>query len=105
MTAALDQPYDELLQALPEQVQPNVDETGHKNNKEAWWTWCLRAELYTLYHIDAHRSADVLMTLLGREFAGVLGCDYFSAYRCDPARMFGVCAILSGPIRSAMSSS
>jgi transposase len=81
VTAALDQPYDELLQALPEQVQLNVDETGHKNNKEAWWTWCLRAELYTLYHIDAHRSADVLMTLLGREFAGVLGCDYFSAYR------------------------
>jgi transposase len=81
VTAALDQPYAELLQALPDQTHLNVDETGHKNNKEAWWTWCLRAELYTLYHIDAHRSADVLMTLLGREFAGVLGCDYFSAYR------------------------
>ena len=40
-----------------------------------------RAELYTLYHIDPHRSADVLMDVLGKEFQGVLGCDYFSAYR------------------------
>jgi transposase len=81
VTAALDQPYEELLQALPSAAQVNVDETGHKNNKEAWWTWCFRAELYTLYHIDAHRNAEVLMATLGREFAGVLGCDYFSAYR------------------------
>jgi transposase len=34
-----------------------------------------------LYRIDAHRSADVLMDVLGKEFAGVLGCDYFGAYR------------------------
>ena len=81
VTAALDTPYAELLHALPNEALVNVDETGHKDNGDAWWTWCVRAELYTLYHIDAHRSADVLMTLLGREFAGVLGCDYFSAYR------------------------
>jgi transposase len=37
--------------------------------------------LYTLYHIDPHRSADVLMEILGKEFEGVIGCDYFSAYR------------------------
>src|SRR5215203_2514922 len=44
-------------------------------------TWCFRAELYTLFKIDAHRSADVLIEVLGREFDGVLGCDCFSAYR------------------------
>ena len=27
------------------------------------------------------RSADVLIEVLGKEFDGVLGCDYFSAYR------------------------
>jgi len=37
--------------------------------------------LYVLYHIDAHRSAEVLMTILGKEYAGVLGCDYLSTYR------------------------
>ena len=66
---------------LPAETVLNIDETGHKCNKELWWTWCLRADLYTLFKIDRHRSADVLMDLLGREFAGTIGCDYFSAYR------------------------
>jgi hypothetical protein len=44
------------------------------------WTWCFRAELYTLFKIDPHRGADVLLEVLGEEFDGVLGCDGFSAY-------------------------
>ena len=40
-----------------------------------------RADLYTLFKIDPTRSADVLIEVLGAEFDGVLGCDYFSAYR------------------------
>jgi transposase len=59
----------------------NVDETGHRDNGKRWWTWCFRAELYTLYHLDPHRSAEVLLDKLGKDFAGVLGCDYFGAYR------------------------
>ena len=78
---ALDGPYDELLRMLPDETVLNIDETGHKCNKELWWTWCLRADLYTLFKIDPHRSADVLMELLGRDFEGTIGCDYFSAYR------------------------
>jgi transposase len=81
VSAALAQPYEELLTLLPAEAVVNVDETGHKDNGQSWWTWCFRAELYTLYRIDAHRNAEVLMDTLGREFAGVLGCDYFSAYR------------------------
>jgi transposase len=78
---ALAKPHEELLALLPEEAAVNVDETGHHDNGKLWWTWCFRAELYTLFHIDAHRSADVLMDILGKEFAGILGCDYFSAYR------------------------
>jgi transposase len=81
VSAALEKPYDELLKLLPEEEVLNVDETGHKDNGQRWWTWCFRAELYALYRIDGHRNAEVLMDTLGRDFAGVLGCDYFSAYR------------------------
>jgi transposase len=81
VTQALDQPYQELLEQLPSQSRLNVDETGHKDGKEQWWTWCFRAGLYTLFKIDATRSGDVLLDVLGDEFNGVLGCDYFSAYR------------------------
>jgi transposase len=90
VTQALDGPYQELLDHLPGQSRLNVDETGHKDGKEQWWTWCFRASLYTLFKIDATRSGDVLLDVLGNEFNGVLGCDYFSAYR----RYMRVCHVV-----------
>ena len=58
-----------------------MDETGHKENRQKYWTWCFRAQLYTLFRIDKSRGSEVLVEVLGTEFNGVLGCDYFSAYR------------------------
>jgi transposase len=81
VSEALDGPYQELLLMLPGEGRLNVDETGHKDNGTPMWTWCFRAELYTLFKIDPHRRADVLLEVLGEEFDGVLGCDCFSAYR------------------------
>jgi transposase len=81
VSRALERPYQELLDDLPGQARLNVDETGHKQNGERQWTWCFRAALYTLFKIDPTRSADVLIGVLGAEFDGVLGCDYFSSYR------------------------
>jgi transposase len=89
VSAALEQPYTELLADLPAQARLNIDETGHKQNGARMWTWCFRAGLYTLFKIDPTRSADVLIEVLGKEFNGVLGCDYFSAYR-RYQREFGV---------------
>ena len=80
VSRALERPYQELLDHLPDEAL-NVDETGHKQNGDWQWTWCFRAELYTLFKIDPTRSGDVLIEVLGAEFNGVLGCDYFSAYR------------------------
>ena len=73
--------YEELRASLPWEPRLNVDETGHKNNGKRNWTWCFRAELYTLFKIDPSRGSNVLIEMLGEEFNGVLGCDYFSAYR------------------------
>ena len=89
VSRALEQPYEELLQDLPDQDRLNVDETGHKQNGQPQWIWCFRAGLYTLFKIDPTRSGDVLIDVLGTEFDGVLGCDYFSAYR-RYHREFGV---------------
>jgi transposase len=89
VSEALNDPYQELLRGLPEEGVLNVDETGHKDNGKRMWTWCFRASLYTLFRIDPHRSGDVLIEVLGKEFDGVLGCDCFSAYR-RYMREFGV---------------
>src|SRR5450755_3813440 len=81
VSEALERPYEELLASLADEKRLNVDETGHKQNGLRQWIWCFRADLYTLFKIDPTRSADVLIDVLGTEFNGVLGCDYFSAYR------------------------
>jgi transposase len=78
---SLNAAYDELLTAAPAQAVLNVDETGHKEYAQRLWTWCFRAATFTLFKIDPSRSSQVLVDVLGEEFQGVLGCDYYSAYR------------------------
>lgn len=81
VSTSLEQTYEELLALLPEAERLNVDETGHRDQGKRLWTWCFRAPLYTLFKIDPSRGSDVLVAVLGKEFNGLLGCDYFSAYR------------------------
>jgi transposase len=81
VSLSLEAPYNELLDRLPLETIVNVDETGHKENKAKFWTWVFKAEMYVLFKIDKSRGSKVLIDVLGKEFNGVLGCDYFSAYR------------------------
>jgi transposase len=78
---ALDPAYAELRDALPAEKQLHIDETGHPERKKLFWTWVFRAPGYSVFQIDRSRGSDVLGETLGKEFAGVIGCDYFSAYR------------------------
>lgn len=87
---AMSPAYDDLRRGLPLEKVLNVDETGHKDNGRGYWTWCFRAELYTLFKIDPSRGSNVLLEMLGRQYAGILGCDYFSAYR----KYMGDCDVL-----------
>ena len=81
VSQALEEPWLQLLGMLPFEEILNVDETGHKDNGDQFWTWCFRAQDYTLFKIADTRGSKVLFEVLGEEFNGVLGCDYFSAYR------------------------
>jgi transposase len=78
---ALEKAYNELQERLALEGKLNVDETGHKENGEKFWTWCFRAESFVFFKIAGSRGSAVLFEMLGREFDGILGCDYFSAYR------------------------
>jgi transposase len=81
VSPALAAPVQQLRDRLPDQPWLNVDETGHKENGERLWTWCFRAPRFVVFSIQEGRGSAVLLDILGQEFAGILGCDYFSAYR------------------------
>lgn len=85
----LEGPVEELRALLPSQRGLNVDETGHKDNGKGMWTWCFRAREFVLFSIQASRGSEVLLEMLGSDFDGVLGCDYFSAYRKFMGQMSG----------------
>ena len=78
---SLEKPYEELLRILPLASKVNIDETGHKENGDKFWTWVFKTDLFVLFKIDKSRGSKVLIEVLGEEFNGVLGCDYFSAYK------------------------
>ncbi len=78
---ALGVPYEELMVVLSDEPVLNVDETGHKDCGRKYWTWCFRAMGFTVFKIDPSRGACVLKEVLGESFGGVLGADYYSAYR------------------------
>ena len=78
---ALAEPYTELERELPDEPRVNVDETGHHDDGDLWWTWVFRTARYALFKIIDSRGSNVLIDMLGANFEGVLGCDYFGAYR------------------------
>lgn len=84
MTAALGEPYGQLRAALPRQPALGIDETGLRHAGDGHWVWCAHApgsEGFTCFAIDPSRGSGVLHEVLGPEYTGIIGCDYFSAYR------------------------
>lgn len=72
--------YEDLLGSLKAQRILNIDETGHRDSGKRMWTWCFRGSGFTVFKIDPSRGSGVLLDVLGDEFNGIIGCDYFSAY-------------------------
>ena len=74
-------PYVELIDLLPQQTHLNIDETGHKEKGTPYWTWCFRAKAFIVFKIDPSRGSGVLRDVLGQNYAGSLGADFWGAYR------------------------
>lgn len=79
-SAAVAAPYAELEAALRHEVVLNADETGHRTNGDKRWLWVFVARLFVVYRITASRGSDVLTTVLGTTFAGILGSDRLPTY-------------------------
>lgn len=89
ISASLADAYNELTEAIPRQEQLGSDETSIKDNGKRHWIWCITAATFSVFHIAASRSREVLEKLVGPEFSGYLNFDYFSA-NCSFAWNFWV---------------
>jgi transposase len=89
VSKALEPSYDQLTDRLPDESQINIDETGHHDDGNLHWTWCFDTSDYSLFKIDKSRGCKVLEEMLGKDFTGIIGADYWGAYR-KYARLFDV---------------
>ena len=81
VSASLTPAYRQLADRLPNETYLGIDETGHKDNGDKYWTWCFQHAAYALFHIDPSRGSQVLLNLLGADYEGIIGCDFWGAYR------------------------
>jgi transposase len=78
---SLAHPYAELCAALPDQPVLNLDETGHPDQGGRYWLWAAIAKTFSVFRVDKSRGSKVIEDLLGLAYQGVVGSDFFSAYR------------------------
>jgi transposase len=72
--------YEELIEVLRESSVVHVDETGWRIGTLSAWLWVFTNQETTVYTIRTSRGHEVVVDILGDEFAGVLNTDCFLAY-------------------------
>lgn len=75
-----EQIYTDLVAAVRTSTVVHVDETGWRIGGLAAWLWVFTNQQMTVYTIEQSRGHEVVLEILGREFAGVLVADCFVAY-------------------------
>ena len=80
VSRAVAQPVQQLQEQLPREAVLNVDETGWRTNGAKRWIWALIAHQFVFYVVASTRGAEVLVSLLGAVFRGILCNDRWVVY-------------------------
>lgn len=80
VSAALAPVYADIGTHVQAAAVVNVDETGWKEAGKRRWLWTVVSAVATLFLVASSRGSKILHTLLGAEYAGVVGSDRGRAY-------------------------
>jgi transposase len=80
VSQAVAQPVQQLQEQLPREAVLNVDETGWRTSGDKRWIWALVAQRFVFYVVASTRGAEVLVSLLGAVFRGILCSDRWIVY-------------------------
>ncbi|MBN1555992.1 MAG: IS66 family transposase [Phycisphaerae bacterium] len=79
LSTAFQPAYAEVAATIRNSAVVGTDETGHNDTGQLHWVWCQQDRDAAFFHISDSRGSKVLRKILGKDFPGVLQCDYFSA--------------------------
>jgi transposase len=80
VSAAVEQPCDQLLHQLPDEPVVNTDTTGWRNNGDKRYLHAFVAAAFAYYTVASTQGSEFLKQILGPVFAGILCSDRFSSY-------------------------
>ena len=79
-SAALEAPVEEVRAYLARSDVVHADETSWRVAKNKAWLWVVATEQVAYYRIDRRRAGEVIRSILGADFNGVVVVDRWSAY-------------------------
>jgi transposase len=91
VSAALEPPHVEALEAVRQAAVKNADETSWKLAGKLCWLWAAATTGVVVFVIHAKRSALGLTALLGLEIQGILCSDRWGPYNRVPETRRQVC--------------
>ncbi len=91
VSAALAAPVEEVRAVVREQPVVGADETGWREGKQKAWLWTAVTSVAIVFQIARSRGSAVAKSLLGAQFAGILGTDRWSAYNWVAAAQRQLC--------------
>jgi transposase len=80
-TEALGKRHERHVEKLKGENHLYIDERGWKENGGKRWIWAFRAEKYAVFIIRDSRGEGVLEEILGKEYTGIITCNFYGAYR------------------------
>ena len=87
MADKLEPTFDTLVNELRHRSGVWADETSWWVGGPGWWLWTFTSPDLTVYHVDASRGREVVLDMLGQDFAGVLTSDCLASYEKLPYKM------------------
>lgn len=80
MGEKLENVYDELSDMLSQAASVHCDETGWRVGTASAWLWVFSNAETTLCRIEQSRGHQVVLDVLGENFAGILHSDRAKVY-------------------------
>jgi transposase len=81
VSAAVAEPVAEAQRHVAQAAVVNADETSWPEQPNKGWLWAGATAAVAVFLVRRRRDLASAKALLGESFAGVLGCDRYSAYR------------------------
>jgi hypothetical protein len=79
--------FDSLVTEVRAAAAVFADETSWYVGAPGYWLWTFTTADATVYHVDHSRGRQVVLDLLGADFAGILVSDCLASYENLPYRM------------------